>query len=156
MRILAILILDVSPSVLSSSMTELRSLSANVSSDQYGVSNFDVFRWPSIKNGTQKQNLGMFIISLLFPGIPMINWGEEQAMYVLENTNANYGEKSISQCFSMVGLDANVPVNSLWKTTDVVKSSMAAPRLLQGWICEICQLPCRKRGLGMLGRQCQP
>lgn len=57
---------------------------------QIGASNFDVFRWPSIKNGTEKQNLGIFIVSLLFPGIPLINWGEEQAFYILENTNANY------------------------------------------------------------------
>ena len=56
------------------------------------MSNFDVFHWPSITNGTEKQNLGMFIISLLMPGIPLVNWGEEQAFYVLENTNANYGK----------------------------------------------------------------
>ena len=62
--------------------------------DQIGASNFDVFRWPSIENGTEKQNLGIFIVSLLFPGIPLINWGEEQAFYILENTNANYGEAS--------------------------------------------------------------
>lgn len=61
--------------------------------DMFGVGNFDVFRWPSIRNGTEKQNLGTYIISLLFPGIPLINWGEEQAFYILENTNANYGKE---------------------------------------------------------------
>jgi len=60
--------------------------------DQWGISNFDVFRWPSITNGTEKQNLGMYIISLLMPGIPLVTWGEEQAFYILENTNANYGK----------------------------------------------------------------
>ena len=44
----------------------------------YGVTNQDVFRWPTIKNGTQKQLLGYFIIALLLPGIPTLLWGEEQ------------------------------------------------------------------------------
>lgn len=56
----------------------------------YGISNQDVFRWPSIQNGTAKQNLGIFIITLLMPGIPLLTWGEEQAFYVLENQNSNY------------------------------------------------------------------
>ena len=56
----------------------------------YGVENQDVFRWPSIVNGTEKNLLGLFIVTLLFPGIPTISWGEEQAFYVLDNTASNY------------------------------------------------------------------
>ena len=56
----------------------------------YGVTNQDVFRWPTIKNGTQKQLLGFFITTLLLPGIPTLVWGEEQAFYVLDNTASNY------------------------------------------------------------------
>lgn len=56
----------------------------------YGVSNQDVFRWPSIKNGTQKWLLGNFITTLLLPGIPLMLWGEEQGFYVLDNTAENY------------------------------------------------------------------
>ena len=56
----------------------------------FGISNHDVFRWPGIKNGTEKNLLGLYVITLLFPGIPALLWGEEQAMYVLESTNANY------------------------------------------------------------------
>lgn len=56
----------------------------------FGISNQDVFRWPGIVNGTEKNILGLFIITLLFPGIPTLLWGEEQAAYVLESTNANY------------------------------------------------------------------
>jgi alpha-1,3-glucan synthase len=56
----------------------------------FGITNQDVFRWPGIQNGTEKQLLGLFIVTLLFPGIPTLSWGEEQAMYVLENTNDNY------------------------------------------------------------------
>jgi len=38
----------------------------------YGVSNFDVFRWPSLVNGTQRQVLGTFITTLVMPGIPLV------------------------------------------------------------------------------------
>ena len=61
----------------------------------YGTSNQDVFRWPSIQNGTQKQLLGLYIVTFLFPGGPLLTWGEEQDFYVLENTNANYGTLGI-------------------------------------------------------------
>lgn len=44
----------------------------------YGVTNQDVFRWPTIKDGTRKQVLGHFIVTLLLPGIPLMVWGEEQ------------------------------------------------------------------------------
>lgn len=56
----------------------------------FGVSNQDVFRWPGIKNGTEKNILGLYVITLLFPGIPTLSWGEEQALYVLDNTASNY------------------------------------------------------------------
>ncbi|KAI9836233.1 MAG: hypothetical protein M1819_001570 [Sarea resinae] len=56
----------------------------------YGVTNQDVFRWPGIKNGTDKQLLGLFIITLQLPGVPMLSWGEEQAFYVLDSTANNY------------------------------------------------------------------
>ncbi|KAG8751386.1 Cell wall alpha-1,3-glucan synthase ags1, partial [Ceratobasidium sp. 423] len=56
----------------------------------YGISNFDVFRWPSIVNGTQKQMLGTFINSLLMPGIPLIYHGEEQDFYLFDNSASNY------------------------------------------------------------------
>ena len=57
---------------------------------QYGTTNQDVFRWPGIVNGTQKQQLGQFICNLLLPGQPLLWYGEEQAMYVLDNGAANY------------------------------------------------------------------
>lgn len=45
-----------------------------------------------------KQNLANFITTLLLPGIPMLEWGEEQAFYVLDNTANNYvfGRQSMS------------------------------------------------------------
>ncbi|KAI9931074.1 hypothetical protein ASPWEDRAFT_124272 [Aspergillus wentii DTO 134E9] len=56
----------------------------------YGVSNQDNFRWPAVKNGTQKYLLGLYIVTLELPGIPLILWGEEQAMYVFDATASNY------------------------------------------------------------------
>ncbi|KAL9074388.1 MAG: hypothetical protein Q9157_004415 [Trypethelium eluteriae] len=56
----------------------------------YGVSNQDVFRWPGMTNGTQRQMLGAFVTTLEMPGIPLMSWGEEQAFYTLDSTAANY------------------------------------------------------------------
>ena len=56
----------------------------------YGVTNQDVFRWPAIHQGTERQLLGHFVTTILMPGIPLILWGEEQAFYVLDNTASNY------------------------------------------------------------------
>lgn len=75
----------------------------------FGVVNQDVFRWPAIKYGVQRNLLGLvrnvfptpnsvvfctnlvqFITTLHMPGIPLLLWGEEQAYYVLDNTASNY------------------------------------------------------------------
>ncbi|PYH45918.1 alpha-1,3-glucan synthase [Aspergillus saccharolyticus JOP 1030-1] len=56
----------------------------------YGVTNQDVFRWPALEKGTERQLLGLFITTLLLPGIPLLLWGEEQAFYVLDATASNY------------------------------------------------------------------
>ena len=72
----------------------------------YGTSNFDVFRWNSLNNGTQKSVLGTFIATLLMPGIPLVRvfcphsnishppaqlyYGEEQNIYLYDNTANNY------------------------------------------------------------------
>ena len=60
----------------------------------YGVTNQDVFRWPAVTNGVERQLLGHFITNMLMPGIPLLLWGEEQSFYVLDNT----GEIPISIC----------------------------------------------------------
>ncbi|OJJ64734.1 hypothetical protein ASPSYDRAFT_84729 [Aspergillus sydowii CBS 593.65] len=77
----------------------------------YGVTNQDVFRWPAIKWGVERQLLGSFITTLMLPGIPLLLWGEEQAFYVLDATASNYiyGRQSMSPatawrthgCFSL-------------------------------------------------------
>jgi alpha-1,3-glucan synthase len=40
----------------------------------YGTSNFDVFRWPSLENGTQRSVLATFVTSLIMPGIPLVSF----------------------------------------------------------------------------------
>lgn len=39
----------------------------------FGTSNFDVFRWPSLENGTQRSALATFVTSLVMPGIPLVS-----------------------------------------------------------------------------------
>jgi alpha-1,3-glucan synthase len=38
----------------------------------FGTSNFDVFRWPSLENGTLRSALASFITYLVMPGVPMV------------------------------------------------------------------------------------
>ncbi|BEJ00050.1 hypothetical protein CcaverHIS631_0410920 [Cutaneotrichosporon cavernicola] len=57
---------------------------------QYGTTNQDVFRWPMMANGTQRQLAGMFVTHLLMPGIPITWFGEEQEMYILDSSASNY------------------------------------------------------------------
>jgi alpha-1,3-glucan synthase len=40
----------------------------------FGTSNFDVFRWPSLENGTQRSVLATFITTLVMPGIPLVRY----------------------------------------------------------------------------------
>lgn len=56
----------------------------------FGTSNFDVFRWPSLENGTQKSVLGTFITTLVMPGIPLLYYGEEQNFYLYDSGASNY------------------------------------------------------------------
>ncbi|KAI0703620.1 glycoside hydrolase family 13 and glycosyltransferase family 5 protein [Cytidiella melzeri] len=56
----------------------------------YGTSNFDVFRWPSLENGTQRSVLGTFITTLVMPGIPLLFYGEEQNFYSYDTGASNY------------------------------------------------------------------
>lgn len=73
----------------------------------YGTMNQDVFRWPAIRQGTERMLLGQFITTLMLPGTPLILWGEEQALYVLDSTADNYvfGRQamSASQAWRMHG-----------------------------------------------------
>lgn len=39
----------------------------------FGTSNFDVFRWPCLENGTQRSVLATFITNLVMPGIPLVS-----------------------------------------------------------------------------------
>ncbi|CCM02383.1 uncharacterized protein FIBRA_04479 [Fibroporia radiculosa] len=56
----------------------------------YGTSNFDVFRWPTLDNGTERSVLGAFMAYLVMPGISLMYYGEEQNFYIYDNTASNY------------------------------------------------------------------
>ncbi|KAJ5925198.1 hypothetical protein N7454_007837 [Penicillium verhagenii] len=56
----------------------------------YGATNQDVFRWPTVEYGLERQLLALFITTLHMPGIPLLLWGEEQAFYTLDALASNY------------------------------------------------------------------
>ncbi|KAH7926306.1 glycoside hydrolase family 13/glycosyltransferase family 5 protein [Leucogyrophana mollusca] len=56
----------------------------------FGTSNFDVFRWPSLENGTLRSALATFITNLVMPGVPLWYYGEEQNFYLYDSTASNY------------------------------------------------------------------
>jgi alpha-1,3-glucan synthase len=51
----------------------------------YGASNFDVFRWPALTQGRERQMLATFITAIMMPGVPLYYYGEEQGMYLFDN-----------------------------------------------------------------------
>ncbi|KMU73720.1 cell wall alpha-1,3-glucan synthase mok11 [Coccidioides immitis RMSCC 3703] len=51
----------------------------------FGATNQDVFRWPSLQQGTQRSLMALYIITLHLPGIPLVLRGEEQAFYILDS-----------------------------------------------------------------------
>ena len=62
----------------------------------------DVFRWPAIKNGTQKWLLGNFITTLLMPGIPLLLWGEELAVSLLGIISMECSNRFSSSMYSTI------------------------------------------------------
>ncbi|KAL1865860.1 Cell wall alpha-1,3-glucan synthase ags1 [Diaporthe australafricana] len=56
----------------------------------YGVTNQDNFRWPAITQGIERELLGFFITTLFLPGIPLVYYGQEQNLYVMDSTADNY------------------------------------------------------------------
>ncbi|KAL9049938.1 MAG: hypothetical protein Q9162_006938 [Coniocarpon cinnabarinum] len=58
--------------------------------NMFGTSSQDVFRWPALERGAERQALGFLITMLQMPGIPIILYGDEQASYILENTDSDY------------------------------------------------------------------
>ncbi|KIK57319.1 glycoside hydrolase family 13 protein [Collybiopsis luxurians FD-317 M1] len=52
----------------------------------FGTSGFDVFRWPSLSNGTLRSALGTFVTSMLMPGLVM----RRAQFYTYDSTASNY------------------------------------------------------------------
>ena len=64
----------------------------------YGMTNHDIFRWPAVQDGRIKSYLGVAMLNLLLPGIPLLYYGEEQDMILLDNTASNYICKRVMLC----------------------------------------------------------
>lgn len=56
----------------------------------FGSMSQDVFRWPGLEWGTERQLLAQFITFLIMPGAPQILWGEEQRFHVMDSTSPDY------------------------------------------------------------------
>jgi alpha-1,3-glucan synthase len=84
----------------------------------YGTSNFDVFRWPSLENGTQRSVLGTFITSLVMPGIPLWFYGEEQNFYMYDTGASNYLYGSVCMFYLSCTLFLIFLYNSLQSSVD--------------------------------------
>jgi len=61
----------------------------------FGTANQDVFRWPSIVNGTQRQNLASFACALIMPGTHTVNPPPSQ-----QTNDRFYGEKNRNSIYS--------------------------------------------------------
>lgn len=84
----------------------------------YGVGNQDVFRWSGVEKGTERMMLGYMVTTLLMPGIPLVYYGEEQDLYLVDSTASNYvyGRQAFSpsQAWMRHGcytLDSSIYVN---------------------------------------------
>lgn len=56
----------------------------------FGMMDQDVFRWPALAHGIQRQLLGWMVTVLDIPGIPVFLFGEEQAHSILEKLAEDY------------------------------------------------------------------
>lgn len=56
----------------------------------FGAMSQDVFRWPALEQGTERQLLAHFITFLIMPGAPQLFFGEEQSFDILDSTTADY------------------------------------------------------------------
>lgn len=56
----------------------------------FGAISQDVFRWPALDQGTERQLLAQFITFLIMPGAPQLYYGEEQSFAILDSTSADY------------------------------------------------------------------
>lgn len=91
----------------------------------FGVTNQDVFRYPGLTNGTERQLLGLFITTLTLPGVPLLVWGEEQAFYLMDNQASNYvfGRQPMTsnQAWQMHGC---YKLNEIWYTDMPLESAL--------------------------------
>jgi alpha-1,3-glucan synthase len=102
----------------------------------YGVSNFDIFRWPSLASGVQKAATASFITTLLMPGIPLVFYGEEQNFYLFDTGASNY----LYGFVTFLNHQYN-ELTSPQSSSYVCKQSVATPWMLPSRFRSILQLP---------------
>ena len=109
----------------------------------FGVSNQDVFRWPSIINGTLRQNLGSFACALVMPGTHTVH---TISTFL---TIGHVGRGTRIPSFRQHSFQLFV-----WSSSNVICTSVARPWLLQTQFNSVLQLryPPRPRSTWMRDR----
>lgn len=101
----------------------------------YGVANQDVFRWPGIYMGTQRMMLGYMITTLLMPGIPLVYYGEEQDLYLVDSTASNYvfGRQAFSPSQAWMRHGCYTLGSSVYEYWPATKATEGCKDIKQGW-----------------------
>lgn len=101
----------------------------------YGVANQDVFRWPGILQGTQRMMLGYMITTLLLPGIPLVYYGEEQNLYLVDSTASNYvyGRQAFAPSQAWMRHGCYQLGSSVYENWPVTKAAEGCHDYTQGW-----------------------
>lgn len=97
----------------------------------YGTANQDVFRWPGIVNGTQRQNLGAFACALIMPGTHAVYPPPYKDSRVIEHVGRGTELPSLRQYSVEL---------SLRSSSDVIGTGVARSRMLQAQFNSILQL----------------
>jgi alpha-1,3-glucan synthase len=113
----------------------------------FGVSNFDIFRWPSLVSGVQKAAFAQFVTTLMMPGIALIFYGEEQGFYLYDTSASNYLYGLVSAM-----IDVSNVLTPSQSSSHVLKYGLAASRLLPPRLRPVLPLPAEGCSHCMPGR----
>lgn len=101
----------------------------------YGVTNQDVFRWPGVIQGTKRMMLGYMITTFLLPGIPLVYYGEEQDLYLVDSTASNYvyGRQAFAPSQAWMRHGCYQLGSSVYEYWPVDKAAQGCNDYTQGW-----------------------
>ncbi|KAJ3124816.1 Cell wall alpha-1,3-glucan synthase ags1 [Nowakowskiella sp. JEL0407] len=68
----------------------------------FGVGNQDLFRWRSLVDGDKRLRMGLVLMTLVYPGAPVLYWGEETNIYLHDSRAENfiYGRQPMATSYA--------------------------------------------------------